>query len=184
MKYEVTWPAAWAQSRRHCQRATSSARPLKKGSTDAAPRDSRGLWQHATLSEERGQHRRSTAGPENRSTFTPPRGLKVERGERAGSSLAEKRGGLPPPSSGCCRVVYRMFPWHVVSGMLSVACRVSNVPVACCIWNVVSCMSLSIIAGVPLLIFSDLVWLVWPGLARLGLVLLVLGSFHAVDAVS
>ena len=98
MKYEVTWPAAWAQSRRHCQRATSSARPLKKGSTDAAPRDSRGLWQHATLSEERGQHRRSTAGPENRSTFTPPRGLKVERGERAGSSLAEKKeGGSRPP---------------------------------------------------------------------------------------
>ena len=166
MKYEVTWPAAWAQSRRHCQRATSSARPLKKGSTDAAPRDSRGLWQHATLSEERGQHRRSTAGPENRSTFTPPRGLKVERGERAGSSFAEKKRGAPAP-----------LMW-----MLS--CRISNVPVACCIWNVVSCMSLSIIAGVPLLIFSDLVWLVWPGLARLGLVLLVHGSFHAVDAVS
>ena len=123
MKYEVTWPAAWAQSRRHCQRATSSARPLKKGSTDAAPRDSRGLWQHATLSEERGQHRRSTAGPENRSTFTPPRGLKVERGERAGSSLAEKKRGAPAP-----------LMW-----MLS--CRMSNVPVACCIWNVVSCMS-------------------------------------------
>ena len=167
MKYEVTWPAAWAQSRRHCQRATSSARPLKKGSTDAAPRDSRGLWQHATLSEERGQHRRSTAGPENRSTFTPPRGLKVERGDGAGSSLAEKRGGLPPPSCGCCRVVSYF-----------------ECSVACCIWNVVSCMSLSIIACVPSLIFSDLVWLVWPGLVRLGLVLLVLGSFHAIDAVS
>ena len=132
---------------------------------------------------EEGQHRRSTTrlaralaarhsfrrkraappqhrGAQRRSTFTPPRGLKVERGERAGSSLAEKRGGLPPPSCGCCRVVYRMFPWHVVSGMLSVACRVSNVPVACCIRNVVSCMSLSIIAGVLLQIFSDLVWLV------------------------
>ena len=96
----VSWHAPWAQSRRHCQRATSSARALKKGCTDAAPRGSGGLWQQATPPKEGGPHRRSAAGPENwegapapipktRSTPTPPRGLRVERGERAYGSLAK-----------------------------------------------------------------------------------------------
>ena len=96
----VSWHAPWAQSRRHCQRATSSARALKKGCTDAAPRGSGGLWQPATPPKEGGPHRRSAAGPEKwegapapipkaRSTPTPPRGLRVERGERAYGSLAK-----------------------------------------------------------------------------------------------
>ena len=59
----VTRPTAWAQPRRHWQRATSSARALKKDSTAAAPRSLCGLWQHATPSAEGGQHRRHTAGP-------------------------------------------------------------------------------------------------------------------------
>ena len=122
MKYGVTWPAAWAQSRRRCQHATPSARPEEGQHRRSTTRLARALAARH-FAEEREQHRRSIAGPENRSTFTPSRGLKIERGERAGSSLAKKKRGAPAP-----------LMW-----MLS--CRMSNVPVACCVWNVVSCMS-------------------------------------------
>ena len=77
----------------------------------------------------------------------------------------KKEGGSRPP--------------HVDVVVSYVECSRGMLYLECCQLH-----ALSIIAGVPLLIFSDLVWLVWPGLARLGLVLLVLGSFHAVEAVS
>ena len=85
-----------------------------------------------------------------------------------------------------------MDPWHVVYGMLymeccelHVVCRISNVPVACCIWNVLSCMSCveSVngprITGVFLLLRFSIATV---GLVRLGLASLVLGSSRAVVA--
>ena len=127
----VPWPASLSPSRRLCQHATSSVRALKKSSTDAAPRDCRGCWQHATPSEEGGQHRRHTTRAkwrgrqppsENRSTFTPPRGLNVERSEKAKLSHG-KRGHLPPQNpkncvaalAVCCFVVVVLFAFCCLS---------------------------------------------------------------------
>ena len=119
MQNAVTRPTAWAQPRRHWQRATSSARALKKDSTAAAPRSLCGLWQHATPSAEGGQHRRHTTRAkwrwrqppsENLSTFTPPRGLNVERSEKAKLSHGKRGASAPPkPPKLCCRSCCLLF---------------------------------------------------------------------------
>ena len=114
----VPWPASLSPSRRLCQHATSSVRALKKSSTDAAPRDCRGCWQHATPSEEGGQHRRHTTRAkwrgrqppsENRSTFTPPRGLNVERSEKAKLSHGKRGASAPHNPQNCVALLLFCF---------------------------------------------------------------------------